>query len=1147
MQVCITCGGENPANAKFCLHCGAAMETITAPARLERKYATALFADLVGSTTLAEQQDPEIVQSVVGRTFDRLSAEIERYGGHLEKFMGDAVLAVFGIPKTHEDDPERAVRAALEMLAVLSELNRGFSSEGKPQLAMRIGIEAGEVLVDIERATGARDRMLTGDAVNVAARLQSAAEPGHIVVGPSVYASVKDVIRLAELPPLTLKGKAEPVPAWNALSVPAKHRGERPALGMQSRLIGRDEEMTVLKETLHRIEAEGRPALVTLIGPAGVGKSRLVRELETHVDGLPQTVYWRAGRCLAYGNTSYSALADAVKAQCEILEDDPADVALEKTGNAVEELFGDRALAPQLAALVTATDRADSREDLFEAWRRFLERMAARYPLVLVLEDIHWADDGLLDFVEHAADWAQGSILLLTLARPELLERRPTWGGGKRNAVSIYLDPLSSDEDAAMVDDLLSGAVSDDLRKMIVDRAEGNPLFTEEIVRMLIDRGAIRATEASRWEVATAVPDVDVPRSIQGLIAARLDGLPDDEKALLQDASVIGRTFWLGSVASLAGLAPGTARESLGRLRVKELIVPNEPSSFRDEPEFAFRHSLLRDGAYESLPKSLRAAKHEAVAEWAADRAGDRVEEIAELIATHRLEALRYREALGEAGPEVDDAARSAFEWARAAGQRASALWLPGEAHRWLLQAHELAEAARASEVERIAILRDRTKDVYLDIVAVSRAEPVVRELLALARSSDDRLSEGYALTRLGIIAFEQGDDDAVWSDLDAAVATLEPLGDSLELADALRISGWVRWRRGRATEAEPTLRRAIEIATRVNAPVTLAEATMDLAITVSMLGRGDEAIARIEEARLLARECGDINVQMRLNNNYPSLTETWTSDFARSRDFLLEGLDLARKAGVRTNIGWLLGSLGDNAAIIDDMRVAEGYQREAIDEARAMESAPLLSMRLNGLAWALAHQGRLEEARGALDEAARLAQANPEPQNEVGIQLDRGVLALLEGRPEDAVRELIVGVERMRGYHVDVFGEGFPHLVRTLLELDRRDEAESYRDLTRDAKSPHALALGLAVDGVLATDPAESVALLREACDRLEVLGVATDRGLVQLDLARAQLRAGEDAVPTIARARDVLRSTSAFAWQPRADTIEAEVGRQA
>ena len=408
----------------------------------------------------------------------------------------------------------------------------------------------------------------------------------------------------------------------------------------------------------------------------------------------------------------------------------------------------------------------------------------------------------------------------------------------------------------------------------------------------------------------------------------------------------------------------------------------------------------------------------------------------------------------------------------------------------------------------------------------VRRAEPAVRELLALARSAGDRRSEGYALTRLGIIAFEQGDDAAIWTDLDAAIAALEPLGDSPELADALRISGWVRWRRGLAAEAEPPLRRAIEIASRVDAAVTRAEATMDLAVTVSMLGRGDEAIATIEEARRLARGCGDLNVQMRLNNNYPSITEIWTSDFTRSRDFLLEGLELARKAGVRVNVGWLLGSLGDNTAIIGDMRDAERYQRDAIEEARAMETGPLLAMRLNGLAHALVQQGRLEECRETLDEATRLAEANPEPQNDLGLQLDRGLLAILEGRLDDALRDLTAGLEVVRSFHVDVWAEGFPHLVRTLLELGRRDDAESYRNLTRDGQSPYSLAVGLAVDGIVATDAAEGVALLREASDRLEALGVATDRGLVLLDLAQAQLRAGEDALPTIAQARDVLTS---------------------
>ena len=297
-----------------------------------------------------------------------------------------------------------------------------------------------------------------------------------------------------------------------------------------------------------------------------------------------------------------------------------------------------------------------------------------------------------------------------------------------------------------------------------------------------------------------------------------------------------------------------------------------------------------------------------------------------------------------------------------------------------------------------------------------------------------------------------------------------------------------------------------------------------------------------LEDARRLAKECGELNVLMRLNNNYPSTIETWTSDFARSREFLLEGEELARKAGVRVNVGWLLGSLGDNAAIAGSVVDAERYQREAIEEARAVASEPLLGMRMNSLAHALMHQGRLDEAHEALAEAIRISDANPEPQNEIGLQLDRGILAILDGDLEEAVRALSAGVELARAYHVDVFVEGFAHLARTLVALDRREEAELYRDLTSDGQSPYAVATGLAVDGIGAADPTEGVQLLREASERLEALGVTTDRGLVLLDLARAQIPAGEDPAPTIERAREVLTSAGALAWLPRADAIEEE-----
>jgi len=1140
MLTCPSCGEENPERAKFCLSCATPLAAEPAPARMERKFATALFADLVGSTALAEQEDPEVVQSVVSRTFDRLSAEITRYGGHLEKFMGDAVLAVFGIPRTHEDDPERAVRAALEMQAVLSELNRTFADEGKPQLAMRIGIEAGEVLVDLQRTTGSHDRMLTGDAVNTAARLQSAADPGHVVVGAGVYASVKDVIELAELPPLALKGKAEPVPAWDAHRVIATRRGERPSLGMEAPLIGRDEELTVLKQTLQQVESAGRPALVTIVGPAGVGKSRLVSELAAYTEGLPSFFYWRTGRCLAYGNTSYSAFADAIKAQCEVLEDDPVDVVLAKTDVVVEELFGDLELAPAIRALVIAGERTLSREDLFEAWRRFLERMAARYPLVLVLEDIHWADEGLLDFIEHVADWAQGRIMVVTLARAELFERRPTWGGGKRNANSIYLDPLTPEEDARMVDELLPGEVPDALRAMIVERAEGNPLYTEEIVRMLIDRGVLRATEASRWEVAATIEDVDVPRSIQGLIAARLDGLPDDEKLVLQDAAVVGREFWLGSIVELSGLDATAAREVLGRLRVKELIVPHETSGFRGESEFSFRHLLLRDGAYDSLPKQLRAEKHTAVAGWAAERAGDRADEMAELIATHSLEALRYLEELGDVGPRYDATAREAYRWSRAAGRRTAAVSLRQEALRWYAEAERLAVLAHVALGDRVALSREHAQ-VGWGAATLEENLRIDRHVLELAEEAGDQHAAGFAEAYLAQTHFASGHDDEARALAESAIGRLEPLGESRELAYALRTLGWYHWRRGEWQAAEPLLRRAVALARRFDDPVLLANAVMDLGVTLSGMGR-EEGVATTEEAYQLAKSCGDFTVLTRAYTNYPDVHKTWTSDFGLAEEITAEGVELARKAGVPQILGWLVGNLSDliyvqRGPLDETVTLA----REAVELAEAVGDEPLLCMRLGSLGFLQTERGATEEARLIFDRAAAHLTADPDPQSEMLLYGGLGLLASQQGDHTEAATQLRSAVAIARTLHVDVEPELYPLLVRALLALGDRDGAESCRDLD-GAVSPFGIALGLVVDGLLAPAPDEAVALLTDAVERLSDLPAVPEVGRALLDLAEAQSRAGLDPAPTLARAREVFTESQAIGWLPHVDATEAE-----
>ena len=1141
MRTCPRCGEENPERARFCLNCGEPLAEAE-DRRRERKYATALFADLVGSTSLAEREDPEVVQAIVGRAFDRLAEEVDRYEGLLEKFMGDAILAVFGVPRAHEDDPERAVRAALEMQAVLSELNNGFAAEGRTRLEMRIGVEAGEVLVDVDRASGPRHRMLTGDAVNTAARLQTTAMPTRVVVGPSVFAATKDVIEYRELPALELKGKAEPVPSWEALRVKAKQRGERPQLGMEAKLIGRDEELAVLKQTFHRVQNEARPALVTVVGPAGVGKTRLVRELERYVEAMPEFVYWRRGRCLAYGNTSYSALADAIKAQCEIFEDDATDVAVKKTENAVRELFGDPDIAPEIGALVGAGEPGSfSREDLFEAWRRFLERMAARYPLVLVFEDIQWADEGLLDFIEHVADWAQGSILVTTLARPELFDTRPTWGGGKRNAASISLEPLSPDESSAMLDDLLSGGLSADLRTTIAERSEGNPLYVEEIVRKLIDDGVLRATGASTWEIARPVDDVVLPRSIHGLVAARLDALPEDEKAVLQDAAVVGRVFWTGAVARLGGRNVHEVRDALGRLRVKELVLPNEPPSFSDEHEFTFRHALIRDSAYDSLPKSLRAQKHAQVARWAEERAGDRAGEIAELIATHDLEALRYLEELGDTSPARTDAERAASRWTSAAGDRATALWLPSEGIRWYEDALRLAEATGAPIAER-ASLAKALATVSWGTAPTDQTERRSRHALALFEQGGDDRGAGWAEAWLVLILFQQGRDEEALAYGDRAIARLEPLGETPELAQTLRQLGQFHWRRGNSAEADAYTRRAADMAARIGATAVHAAAMQDLAVELSQTGHSEEALETIEEAFRLAKEAGDpINLQ-RAYNNFASMLTDFASDFRRAQTIGRKGLEYARKGKGVGWMGWLQGNLAEISATLGDLDEAERGMHEAIENAVAAGDEPLMGQRHLFLARVMLWRGRIDDAEAVFARAEAILHDKPEPQIEIPRAGVAAHLALARGRVDDALHDLRHGADLASRYTVDQDPSAIVELVRQLGRRGERQEAARYRDVLARGAAPFARACLRVVDGLLAEDRATAMHELQEAADSFEGLGTRIDLARTLLDLGRAQRRAGLDPGASFARARALFVECGALLFVPEADAEIAE-----
>ncbi|HET7856247.1 MAG TPA: AAA family ATPase [Gaiellaceae bacterium] len=634
MVVCASCGRENADDARFCSACGAAL-AVQEPAREERKVVTVLFADLVGFTSRAERMDPEDVRALVSPYYAHVRGELERYGGTVEKFIGDAVMALFGAPVAHEDDPERAVRAALRI--------RDWIAEQEGDLHLRLAVTTGEALVALGARPSEGEGMASGDVVNTAARLQAAAPVDGILVDETTYRATNQVIdyRLAEA--VLAKGKEAPVAAWEAVEARARF-GVDTVQAPRAPLIGRDRELDVLVDALARVRAESSPQLVTLVGVPGIGKSRLTYELFRAVERDPEIIYWRQGRSLPYGEgVSFWALGEMVKAQTGILETDSADETERKLRRTVDDLL-DAAdavwVARHLGSLVGLESEqelhGDHRAEAFTAWRRFFEALADERPLVLVFEDLHWADEGLLDFIDHLVDWA-GSvpILVVCTARPELLSRRPGWGGGKLTAVTLSLSPLSDEQTAKLLAALLERSVLPaETQSALLDRAGGNPLYAEEFVRMVADR----AEGAGDGELP-------LPESVQGILAARLDALPPEEKALLQDAAVIGKVFWLGAAAKVAGIERPQAEEQLHRLERKEFIRRERRASVAEETEYAFRHLLVRDVAYAQIPRPRRAERHRLAAEWMESLG--RAEDHAEMLAHHYLTALELTRAAG--------------------------------------------------------------------------------------------------------------------------------------------------------------------------------------------------------------------------------------------------------------------------------------------------------------------------------------------------------------------------------------------------------------------------------------------------------------------------------------------------------------------
>jgi class 3 adenylate cyclase/tetratricopeptide (TPR) repeat protein len=724
---CPSCGEENADRARFCHACATPLGDAEAPIADVRKVVTIVFADVTGSTALGERLDPEALRRVMGRYFDEMAAVIERHGGTVEKFIGDAVMAVFGIPRLHEDDALRAVRAAVGMRAALTSLNEELEREHGEGLAARIGVNTGEVVAG-DPAAG--QRLVTGDAVNVAARLEQAAPPGDVLVGEPTYRLVRDAVEVEPVDPLTLKGKEDRVPAYRLLSVSADAAGHERHL--DSPIVGRAKELDLLHHALERAVSERTSHLFTLMGPAGVGKSRLVAEFLSTTDEA--TVL--RGRCLSYGEgITFFPLDEVIHQAAGIAQDDTPGVASDK----LRALLSDAPDADRIASLVGGLfgwAAPGATEDSFWAVRKTLEHLARSRPVVVVFDDIHWAEPTLLDLIDHLADWTRdASVLILCIARPELLEVRPAWGGGKLNATSILLEPLPADDASRLVDNLLGRAdIPPRARDRILDAAEGNPLFVEEMLAMLIDDGLLRFEDGA-WRSVEDLADITVPPTIHLLLAARLDRLDAEERGVMERGAVEGKVFHRGAVTTLS---PDAVRAQvptrLLALARKELIRSDRPE-FAGEDAFRFRHLLIRDAAYQAMPKEQRAELHERYADWLTDAARDRMAEYEEILAHHLEQAYRYRTELGT----VDERARAmrdrAVEHLLSSASRADGRADLATARSLLRRAVELAEGR--SHARSLVALAELLPEVGEFTAAY---ETSLRAIEA-AEAADDRAS----------------------------------------------------------------------------------------------------------------------------------------------------------------------------------------------------------------------------------------------------------------------------------------------------------------------------------------------------------------------------------------------------------------------
>ena len=1022
---CPSCERPVPASSTFCPECGAKLATARPPAGEVRKTVTILFADVAGSTALGERLDPEALRSLMTRYFATMREVIERHGGTVEKFIGDAVMAVFGIPTVHEDDGLRAVRAAGEIRDVLANLNEGLERDRGIAIRFRIGVNTGEVVAG-EPGTGTT--LVTGDAVNTAARLEQAAQPGEILLGRMTYDLVRDAVDVEPVDPIAAKGKAEPVAAWRLRSVGTATEGR--ARLFDTPLVGRRAELGALADAWRRAVDERSPHLVALSAPPGVGKSRLVREFLASIESDARVL---VGRALSYGDgITYWPIREVIREAAGVIEGDDHDAARARldgllTGHPDAALLGAR-----IATIAGSSSEPAPQEELFWAVRRLLEHLAEARPTVVVLEDLHWAEDTLLDLVEYLIDLASAvPLLVIATARPELQQRRPGFGAGRPATTLIRLEPLAPDAAEELLVTLRGGAaIPPALRARILERAEGTPLYVQEFVALLRDGGSLSERDGS-WELTDPVASVLVPPTIQALLAARLEALPPGERAVAQRGAVIGRSF---EVAALVELDPTVSTE-LGRrllaLVRRELLRPDR-AELTPGDAYRFRHALIRDAAYDALPKAERAWLHERFADWVVRAAGDRSGELEEIVAHHLAEAHRYRAELGETGEDLRRLGERARDRLIGAARRAQRT---GDRH----AAIELYLRAAAVAGDHALGVRATSDFVtaLIDVGDLGQAEHWLDILRGTARDGSDwdRAMLRLVESRWGSVT-QHWELETPLDELGSIRATLEAAGDHDGLVKVWGSVWGEHWGHMRATAAaEAAERAADEAALAENRPEedvqrawllvlrafgptpwpviarwsveALSDTTSGLrrrAEAAGMLAEARATEGRFDEARALYEERQRLSGELRmplaiaLGAHTSFAIERLADDPGAAEAALRDALDMLRATGNRAWSEGLVVQLARCLELLD-------RDEEAIALVDSTSKGYAFGDTIVGgiRAKVLAKRGAFQEAIAVAREAVRVADTTEAAEMRADIRVELARVLRLAGEPAAA------------------------------------------------------------------------------------------------------------------------------------------------